>query len=561
MSEQPFDPRDHEAFVREIDPSVYDSAVANLPRGVIPRRRGMTWRENLAEEIAWLERLLPWGLRTDPMTGFPVVPSVPAHSKSCYFWAWPASSNTRAGEHHLYVPVGPGKDYYGCIIGVRGKSAYSVPFDCVHGIFRPGLHTRAVNCTRSGSWTNSANAGALWGDYYYSVAAGATVSATVVGSTLAAHVYQSSNGGYAVVSVDGSYSFNSPLPVFTSDDFANGLCRAQDVGRRYVCCHLPVAWSHTQVVAEDLSSGSHTLTLEVTGTKPAASSDYRVYVESLVGCGPSDWCSNPNTHMVPVRRFCEMLSTSASAYYCAPMFAPAGSTDYQFISTVHADNTNSRETSVVGPTITVDGVDRSSPTLGTYYTGENIQWYQESTASHKANLATQVLNRKRRYSAMANRPLPIMVDVTLTWLVDGSVKVHYPMMLPANAYSYPARSMPAEVADRMWFGAEMLETADFSANDDSTTSLGVQSFVAAQKAPQLLVQFADCMTWASLVASSPETGMAAATTGRYLLQDRADKLDKMYVADVYYGYAPVVANQAQRYLMGWGGLMQSDYPA
>lgn len=55
MKEQPFDPRDHEAFVREIDPKVYDSAVTNLPRGVVPRRRGMTWRENLAEEIAWLD--------------------------------------------------------------------------------------------------------------------------------------------------------------------------------------------------------------------------------------------------------------------------------------------------------------------------------------------------------------------------------------------------------------------------------------------------------------------------------------------------------------------------
>lgn len=51
MKDQPFDPRDHEAFVREIDPSVYDSAVTNLPRGVVPRRRGMTWRENLEQDV------------------------------------------------------------------------------------------------------------------------------------------------------------------------------------------------------------------------------------------------------------------------------------------------------------------------------------------------------------------------------------------------------------------------------------------------------------------------------------------------------------------------------
>ena len=51
MKDQPFDPRDHEAFVREIDPLAYESAVASLPRGTIPRRRGMTWRENLADEM------------------------------------------------------------------------------------------------------------------------------------------------------------------------------------------------------------------------------------------------------------------------------------------------------------------------------------------------------------------------------------------------------------------------------------------------------------------------------------------------------------------------------
>jgi hypothetical protein len=48
MKEQPFDPRDHEAFVREIDPKVYDAAAANLPRGVIPVRRGRSFSQHLS---------------------------------------------------------------------------------------------------------------------------------------------------------------------------------------------------------------------------------------------------------------------------------------------------------------------------------------------------------------------------------------------------------------------------------------------------------------------------------------------------------------------------------
>ncbi len=193
-----------------------------------------------------------WGERTDATTGRPLVPLIETARDTCYFWTWPASNATaRYGEHHIYVPIGSGTDYYGVILGVRAKSAYSVPFDCVHGIFRPGLHTRASACTRVGSWSSNSNVGALWGDYYYSVAAGATISASVTGSVVAVQHYLASNGGYAVVSVDGSYTFNSPLPVFSSQDYANGLCRAADVGRHYLSCYAAAGWSLSQVIAED----------------------------------------------------------------------------------------------------------------------------------------------------------------------------------------------------------------------------------------------------------------------------------------------------------------------
>ena len=43
MKGVPFDPRDHEAFVREIDSGEYETAANNLPKGVVPRRKGMTF--------------------------------------------------------------------------------------------------------------------------------------------------------------------------------------------------------------------------------------------------------------------------------------------------------------------------------------------------------------------------------------------------------------------------------------------------------------------------------------------------------------------------------------
>ncbi len=50
MKDQPFDPRDHEAFVREIDDSRYLFDKDMVPRGVIPKRRSMSLSRSLAME-------------------------------------------------------------------------------------------------------------------------------------------------------------------------------------------------------------------------------------------------------------------------------------------------------------------------------------------------------------------------------------------------------------------------------------------------------------------------------------------------------------------------------
>ena len=70
------DPRDHEAFVREIDLGAYESAVSSLPRGVIPRRKGMTWGNILAR------------LKIGEKAG----PGYTLHSTTCYLFRHPADA-------------------------------------------------------------------------------------------------------------------------------------------------------------------------------------------------------------------------------------------------------------------------------------------------------------------------------------------------------------------------------------------------------------------------------------------------------------------------------------
>ena len=60
MKGQPFDPRDHEAFVREIDAAKYHTNLQNLPRGVIPKRRGMSMAQSIAAEGALYQSGIPF---------------------------------------------------------------------------------------------------------------------------------------------------------------------------------------------------------------------------------------------------------------------------------------------------------------------------------------------------------------------------------------------------------------------------------------------------------------------------------------------------------------------
>ena len=66
----------------------------------------------------------------------------------------------------------------------------------------------------------------------YSQTSGDTISGDITGTVAAIRYFLTSNGGYAVVSIDGDFTRANKLPVFTAN-YDDGLCRAGDVGRRY----------------------------------------------------------------------------------------------------------------------------------------------------------------------------------------------------------------------------------------------------------------------------------------------------------------------------------------
>lgn len=139
-----------------------------------------------------------------------------------------------------------------------------------------------------GTWTNSPanpaagtfnSTGAL-----YSVTAGDTISGSITGTVAAIRVYNTSNGGNAIVAIDGDYTRANRLPTFTLADYDSGNCRWSDVGKRYISTYGPASFNDCICLAADLDAGTHTITVEVTGKYPAGSSAARVYVEGFAGC-------------------------------------------------------------------------------------------------------------------------------------------------------------------------------------------------------------------------------------------------------------------------------------
>ena len=361
---------------------------------------------------------------------------------TCYVYKSGATyaNAQRYNEFTLFAPVSNStRDYFAALFSNSSARSSAVLSLFAMFLARPGLSVPHGSCTRVGSWTNDVSTSSDSGGYRYSTTAGDTISASVTGSTVGAFVFCATNGGYAVVSIDGSYTAANLLPEFAATDYANGLCRAEDVGRRYVQCYAASGRTDGFAFADNLSTGTHTVTIEVCGTKRAAASAARVYVESIIGCASGDTIGTTNVKMLPVLEINNQAS-SWSAHEWVVEWAPAGSSDYQFIGDTHADGTLSKEVTTSWA-LYCDATDQTAMSAGTYQSASRITIRHVSTVAHKADLNTAVLTKNRTYTIASNRDLPLMVQCAVTWSATGNARTEYPVMLPVGSTVNQLRTM------------------------------------------------------------------------------------------------------------------------
>ena len=469
------------------------------------------------------------------------VDTVAPTSVTCYLFSHPTTLATsrQVGERQIYVPLDDGF-YYGMFIGTK-VSAQMVPSISDICIAKPGLHKWHGSCTKSGTWTTSP-AGVSTGAFQatgcvYSATAGETISVSVSGSIVAIRSFNTTNGGFGVVSIDGDFTRATKLPAFTAADYAGGLCRSTDVGKRYICGYSAAPQSECVTIADDLTAGAHTILIEATGTKPAASSATRCYVEGIASVDGSS-IGTADVHMIPVNYILHQTGISAQCY--VPYWAPVGSSDFQYMGENHSDNTNSKETTT-SLTVYVDGTDQTALATGTYASGGSVTIRHVSTLAHKAAIGTPVATKSRVYTFAPGRKHPAMCDITITWSSDGLLNIEYPVMLTVGEMVIN----PALTMQRTQF-----HTGEIAGNIFSLSDANADAVTYFRGAGSRLFCYGDrLIAWAAIEGGTPGKSIFSSMAGSY--QDRTTKDEKLYLISSY-GTQFVPNGEVRRFLVGWG---------
>lgn len=444
-------------------------------------------------------------------------------------WIWKHHSTTQnlVGSFWVYVPIGSG--YYAtfgfgrwCPIATPNV----VPHIGRHALGLIGsylMHTAGSGVVKTGTWNTSALDYAPAGTLSYSQVAGDTITFSVTGHTLVARTIATLNGGYLVVAIDGDYTAATRLPTFTQSDYDAGLCRATDIGRRYINTganggalpdlHIPLA--------DGLSDSLHVVTFEATGTKPSYSSAARGYIGGVVGCSVSDVGQNlvANTRVIAiVENVQDANQYGASAMVWTPEIEKAAAGTWEFLGEVHAGETQEAFE------ISVDAADQSALAVGAYASGSVISIRRVTTLASTDATATPLVRKTFSFTLSAFQDVPCQVSWTAAWLADKRVRSAYPLMLPvANEPNHAATAVINNRWDSINFGTYKSVSADLSGNANAKRG----------QVPALL----------SLVGSSLHRNVAYAVMldgGRgvdgfskaapeyVFMHDRADGYDKVY---------------------------------
>ena len=437
-----------------------------------------------------------------------------------WVWRFPTSSTALLDNSYaVYVPVNNTGDYSYFITGKFSASRNMNRF----GVGRIGTqlwNTAGTGVTKVGTWTASTPAGAYAANTWNSTR-GDSISFAVTGHTLVHRSSTSTNAGYALVSIDGSYTKANRLARFTDADLAASLCAASDVGKTYVNTYASGVFCdlHT-LLADNLQDTGHIVKFEPTNTKSSASSATRAYIGGVVGCSSSDVGQTVNgtrviSHIIPVN---DIFGPGGSAMLFTPEIEKATPGTFEFLGDVHGAETE------VSFALAVDGTDQTSLAAGAYLSGETITIDTSSTIASTDATLTPVLSKKYNYTYSAKYATnALVVSYKGVWLVDKKVKACYPLMLPMGMGKVGASTTINTWWDSCTIGTYTSTPADFSTNGGASIGKvpALKATIKSSKHP--FTAQAEVLDGGACV-----NYFARSTPTNVFLNDRTDGYDKIY---------------------------------
>ncbi len=345
-----------------------------------------------------------------------------------------ATGSQNNGGFFVYVSMGGGK-YSGFLFG-RNFSATAVEM-CLGRVYAGiiGSYKHHTGATKTGSWTTSSLTYAADGSCSYSTTAGDSITfANVKGHTLVARTIQLTNGGMYIVSVDGSYTAATRLPVFTENDFSNARCRSSDVGKRYIDTYQSAAVGDYHVpLAEGLADVNHTVVFEATGTKSAASGGARSYISGVVGCSNDDVGQTVSDARViaHVESLFE-APTGASAWANVAAFETSTPGVFELLGNIHPGGTE------VSAVVKLDNSDLSSMTAGTWQAGQQVSIEVTTTLANTAAPGTVIATKTTLFVLSSYLYTQLLIEHKTTFSVSKRLAPNYVMMLPICSFNMEA---------------------------------------------------------------------------------------------------------------------------
>ena len=372
-----------------------------------------------------------------------------------------ATTGSEAASWWAHVPVGGG--YY----NIFGLGTWGIA-GCINnmgrmclGLIGTNVFANAGGVVTVGTWTQLAVDTAPGGSYFHSTTAGDSKTFSVTGHTLVVRTMLNVNIGYAVVAIDGDYTAASRLPAFSQADADGGLCRAADVGRRYINGYATGAAADYHVtLVEGLADTAHTVTIEATGTKPAASIAARAAVGAVVGCSAADASGTPvagSKVIVRIEDVQHFYFGGSSAMCWVPEFEKAVATGtYEFLSEMHGGST------LVSASITADGADQSGLAVDTYVGAQALKLRYVSTVASTDATGTPIAQKTVDHVFSAYQDTPAIASINWVFLAPKLIKNSFPLMMALGNLK-PGKAAPTKGRwDSVAFGSYTSSGADLT---------------------------------------------------------------------------------------------------